>query len=513
MQRGFRGQVPSVVNMAADDPDNYAPTGGHQAYDSPGSLLGDEAMGGIRGGKGYSYQDRYIVCHYPEWSVREGFDQLFIEGTGDVDLRFETSELVWREHVQIKDHEVPPAELRKVVEGFKKKDEGMRGVYQRFVLVSPGLGKKVRSLEEALVRFRGGKPFYSDQPSALQPTEKDLRRRLASLQLSKHADFILEKVDLDVAPADFRNDDRACDFFVGGMLKHPDHQGQIWSAVQPAYAALLRVVSAKRGEILQREVAEATIAEAFRKAKRRADPAVILDIHNWNVEKFDVEADRELDWSAHFDRADRKVPDLETWNDTLLPELRRALREIQEQRTERLLKPRGRCCLSTGIALGASMPLPSGWNLEIQQPTPVTPWRSDVAPHDAYAVTSTSCEIGDDGDAIAVVLDVAGKARYAVSSYLVAAGLQVKALVAIEPPAGGGSNSIADNADAVSFAQGAREKIAEALQRYGVRRTHLFFIGPFGLAAFLGQRLTSLGVVQLYEFTEPGYVPSFTIKT
>jgi hypothetical protein len=499
--------------MAPDTPDNPRPSGEPRIGEHPGSLLNDEAMGGIRGGKGYAYQDRYIVCHYPEWSLRQGFDQLFIEGTGDVDLRFETLELIWREHIQIKDHEVPPAELREVIGSFRKRDKGMPGVYQRFILASPSLSAGVRPLEAALARSRGAEPFYSDQPGALRPTEDDLRKHLAPLQLSAHADFILEKVELHTAPADFRKDGRACDFFVTGILKHPDHQGRIWAAVQPAYAALLRVVSAKRGETLFRKDAEATISEAFREAERKADPAVILDIHNWYVERFDVEADYELDWSASFDRADRKVPDRETWNDALLPELRRTLREIQEQRTERLLKPRGRCCLSTGIALGTSMPRPSGWNLEIQQPTSVTSWRSDAVPHEAYAVRSIACELSGGGDAIAVVLDVAGKARQAVSSYLLSTDLPVKALVAIEPPIGASPGSIADDVDAVSFAQEAREKIAEALHRYGVRKTHLFFFGPFGLAAFLGQRLTSLGVVQLYEFTEPGYAPSCTLKT
>ncbi len=445
--------------------------------------------------------------------MQEGFDQLFLEGTGDVDLRFKTPATVWREHVQIKNHEVPPVELREVVAGFRRRDEGMQGIYKRFILVSPGLSKKVRSLEEALVRFRGGSPFYSDEPSAMQPTEDDVRTRLESLQLSEYADFILEKFELRIAPADFREDGRACDFFVAGMLKHPDHQGRVWASVQPAYAALLRAVSAKRGETLSQEDAEATIKEAFREAKRKADPAVVLDIHNWYPERFAVKADHTLDWSTHFDRADRKVPDSETWNDTLLPELRETLREIQEQRTERLLRLRGRCCLSTGIALGATMPRLSGWNIEVQQPTSVTPWRSDALPHDSYVLRSFECELSDKGDAIAVVLDVAGRARYAVNSYLVAANLPVKALVAVEPPAGSGWDSLANDVDAASFAQGAREKIAEALLRHGVRKTHLFFLGPLGLAAFLGQRLTSLGTVQLYEFTEPGYSPSCLLKT
>ncbi len=501
------------MSTASNAPNNRGSSDKLRVESHPGSLLNEEAMGGIRGGKGFDYQDRYIVCHYPEWSLQEGFDQLFLEGTGDVDLLFKTPETVWRKHVQIKNHEVPPGELREVIEGFRRRDEGMQGIYQRFILVSPGLSRRVRSLEEALVRLRGGRPFYFDEPSAMQPTEDDVRKRLESLQLSEHADFILEKVELHIAPADFRKDGRACDFFVVGMLKHPNHQGRVWASVQPAYAALLRAVSAKRGETLSREEAEATITDAFKEAQKKAEPAVILDIHNWYVEQFDVEADYILDWSPHFDRDDRRVPDSETWNGTLLPELRKTLREIKEQRTERLLKSRGRCCLSTGIALGASMPSPSGWNIEIQQPTSVTPWRSDAPPHESYPVRSIACELSADGDAIAVVLDVTARARYAVSSYVLAANLSVKALVAIEPPVGAGSNSIADDVGAVSFAQSAREEIVEALRRYGVRKTHLFFFGPFSLAAFLGQRLTSVGTVQLYEFTEPGYSPSCLLKT
>ncbi len=442
-----------------------------------------------------------------------GSTNFFSEGTGDVDLRFKTSDMVWREHVQVKNHEVTPAELREVIAGFRRRNEGMQGIYKRFILVSPGLSKEVRSLEEALVRFRRGSPFYSDEPSAMQPTEDDVRARLKSLQLSEHADFILEKVELHIAPADFRKDGRACDFFVMGMLKHPDHQGRVWASVQPAYAALLRAVSAKRGEPLSREDADATVKEAFREAKRKADPAFVLDIHNWYVERFAVEADHTLDWSTHFDRADRKVPGPETWNDTLLPELRETLREIQEQRTERLLRLRGKCCLSTGIALGATMPRLSGWNIEVQQPTSITPWRSDALPHESYAVRKFECKLSDEGDAIAVVLDVAGRGRYAVSSYVISANLSVKALVALEPPAGAGSDALANDVDAVSFAQSAREEIAEALLRHGVRKTHLFFLGPFGLAAFFGQMLTSLGTVQLYEFREPGYSPSCLLKT
>jgi hypothetical protein len=40
-----------------------------------------------------------------------------------------------------------------------------------------------------------------------------------------------------------------------------------------------------------------------------------------------------------------------------------------------------------------------------------------------------------------------------------------------------------------------------------LNRTRLFFYGPFSLAVFLGQQLTSVGEVQLFEYQDPGYVP------
>jgi hypothetical protein len=54
--------------MVPDATDNRGPSPGEPRIEQhPGSLLNEEAMGGIRGGKGFDYQDRYIVCHYPEW--------------------------------------------------------------------------------------------------------------------------------------------------------------------------------------------------------------------------------------------------------------------------------------------------------------------------------------------------------------------------------------------------------------------------------------------------------------
>ena len=82
---------------------------------SRGSLLSPEATGGITGGKGYDFQTRYAACHLPLWLLEGSFHQLFFEGTGDIDIRFKDQGKSSRNHIQVKDHEVSPSELRLVI--------------------------------------------------------------------------------------------------------------------------------------------------------------------------------------------------------------------------------------------------------------------------------------------------------------------------------------------------------------------------------------------------------------
>jgi hypothetical protein len=165
------------------------------------------------------------------------------------------------------------------------------------------------------------------------------------------------------------------------------------------------------------------------------------------------------------------------------------------------------------VALGAAIPQPSGWTIEVQQPPSINVWRSDAKADESYAIRVVACELSNDGDSIALVLDVAGKARTVVSGYVESVNLPVKALISIQPPAGARPGSIGDDKEAVSFARSVKEELGKALYRYGVRKTHLFFYGPFGLAVFVGQRQTSVGSVQMYEFVDPTYVPSCSFRT
>lgn len=245
-------------------------------------------------------------------------------------------------------------------------------------------------------------------------------------------------------------------------------------------------------------------------------PVTNLVIHNWTSEKFNLKADYMLDWSLHFNRQTRSVPEQSVWNEQLLPELQQLRKTIAASTATRLIRFRGKCCLSTGIAMGAVFPGNGSWVFEVLQP--ITSWRSDVMPEAKYQlkineVTPDSFNPDPNGNSIALVLSVTADATANVTDYITDNSLPIKAIIAVEPRAGCGSLSIPNNKEAVSFALAVRDTLKKALTNYKVSSTHLFFNGPLALAIFFGQKLTSVGRVQLYEFKDPGYVPSCTLTT
>jgi hypothetical protein len=477
-----------------------------------GSLLSPEAMGGITAGKGFDFQTRFAACHLPIWLLDPAFHQLFYEGTGDIDLRFQKDGQSSRVHIQVKDHEVTPSELKGVIKHFRNLDEGMPNTYIRFALVCPSLSPKLQPTETGLARFRNAKPFYDDAPSALAPTKEELNERLHKVGLDEaDCGFVYDKLSFDIGYGDFHHDDRAENFFIGRLLSHPDYATKIRVMVQPAYAELLRAIHGKQGAVLERSDVERALRDAV-VATRPGERSIMLWVQNWTRETFDDAADYSLDWSEHFDRTSRRVPSPEIWSAQLLPELRSLKEKIMAERTERLIRFRGKCALSTGVVLGAAFPNIGGWIFEIPQPPSKDAWRSDAEP---AILTDFQVEVEDGsngGTDVVVGVNIRGDGREDIRRYIESTGKPPK-LFAFMGPSVPSSRAIIGPEDACAFARSIRERLGEILKRHDLRHTRLFFYGPFALAVFLGQHLTSLGEVQLFEYQDPGYVPSCSLRT
>ena len=467
-------------------------------------------MGGIVAEKGFDFQTRFAACYIPVWLVDPTFSQLFYEGTGDIDIRFRDRGKSSRIHIQVKDHEVAPAEFRAVVEHFQKLDRAMPDTYTRFDLACPSLASKLQPCETGLGRYRTAKPFYDDTPSALAPTKTELVERLRNVGLNDaQIEFVESKVYFDIGCGDLHHDDRAENVFVGRLLRHPEFADKIRAMVQPAFAELLRAIHSKKGAVFNRSDLEQTLRNAIA-STTSGEKSITVWIQNWTREKFDVPADYSLDWSPLFDRASRRVPVSEIWNTKLLPELTSLKGTIAAERAERVIRLRGKCALSTSVALGMTFPSVGGWIFEIPQPPSTEAWRSDADATNPYEL---QVELANDvGTDLVLCVSISGDSREDVRRYVASTGVPPKLFVIMTPPVSG-NQSIRGSGDAVAFALSARDKLKAILKNHRLTHTRLFFFGPAALAVFFGQQLTSIGEVQLFEYQDPDYVPTCLLKT
>jgi hypothetical protein len=477
----------------------------------PGSLLAPEATGGIAAGKGFDFQTRYAACYVPVWLLKEAFQHLLFEGTGDIDVHYTEAGKVTRIHIQVKDHEVTASELKAVLQQFVKTDTDYADTYKCFELVCPSVASALRPIVNGLARLRGAAAFFEDKPQALAPAKEEVDARLRKAGLEDYLDFIHAKVVFEVDHGDMHHDDRAINHFIGHLLQHPEYANKLRAMVQPAFAEMMRAIAAKKGVTLSRPEIE-TLLRAAVTAGIASEKKITLWLQNWTSEIFDPPADYALDWSAHFDRPTRKVPSPETWNDELIPQLQVLKKKILKDRKERLIRFRGKCALSSGIALGAVFPTVGGWAFEIPQPPAKDDWRSDAPPASPYDLHEEILEGSPDGSDIVLGLNIRGDGRQDILKHIESTGNPPRIFAFMSPPSQG-AQSIAGAGEAVAFGQAVREHLGQLLKKYGLRKTRIFFYGPFALAVFLGQQLTSVGEIQLFEYQDPGYAPSCNLRT
>lgn len=478
---------------------------------SGGSLLSPEAMGGLVALGGFDFQTRYAVCHLPLWLKEGTFHQLFFEGTGDIDIRFKEGEKSSRTHIQVKDHEVSPAELKVVLEAFQKLDSDLPDVYKRFTVACPSLSPTLRPIETGLARLRGAGPFYDDAPAALQPTKEAIDELLRKRGLGHLVDFIHSKVFIDVGHGDLCRDEPALQLFIARLLQHPDYSGKLRAMVEPAFSQVMRAIRASKGIVLERAAIE-TILRSSIGTGQLGEKSITLWIQNWTKESFDPPPDYALDWSSHFDRASRRVPSQAVWNGELLSELNALQKRISAERKERVIRFRGKCSLSTGIAMGTVFPTVGGWTFQIPQPPSTEEWRSDAVATTPYQLRIEVVQGSTEGTDVVLGLNIKGDGRGDILRYVESTGNRPRIFAFVSPPSQG-SQSIAGAPDARAFSQAIRDELGRLLKRYQLRKTRIFFYGPFALAVFLGQHLTSVGEIQLFEYQEPGYIPSCSLRT
>lgn len=250
-------------------------------------------------------------------------------------------------------------------------------------------------------------------------------------------------------------------------------------------------------------------------ALQEATPSVGLWIHGWARRAWELPPTVELDWTRHFDRATRTVPDEGTWRRLLLPELLAARQSVADRPDGAFIDFRGKLPLSSVLAVGFHFPEAAGYRFRVEQPTrgETFLWRSDVGPS-ARRLREIECEGAPEGQFLLAVFQLTGDARLDVERFASKHVGLFRAVLFLEPEEGPSDGAVSSAGDAVAFAVQAREHLRRARVRWRVGVIHLLLYAPASCCLLLGQRLNAVGTVVAYERTSAGgYVAALTLET
>jgi SMODS-associated and fused to various effectors sensor domain len=151
-----------------------------------------------------------------------------------------------------------------------------------------------------------------------------------------------------------------------------------------------------------------------------------------------------------------------SWNNELIPELDALRKKIQKERKERLIRFRGKCALSSGVALGAVFPTVGGWAFEIPQPPSKGDWRSDTPPTNPYDLRVEMIDGNPQGPDIVLGPNIKGDGRQDILKYVESTGNPPRIFAFMSPPSQG-AQSIGGAGDACAFGQAVRETLGQLL--------------------------------------------------
>lgn len=228
--------------------------------------------------------------------------------------------------------------------------------------------------------------------------------------------------------------------------------------------------------------------------------------------------DKIVDWTEYydFDQEPRKLASTETWERSLLPELKESREELAQGRSGLTLNLKGKIPLSGAFVIGTVFQETLGYTLQVEQwrAGKSALWHSDAAPSDLKFRLEQ--EQGHSGQNLAIALAISRKVWPDVERFYQHPDYDLDAVVYFEPDTevGAGDRALSSEADAVALVSHAKQLVDQYRQSYQATTIHLLLVAPMGFAAFLGHRLRAIGEVITYEHqvTLPQkYVPSAKI--
>jgi SMODS-associated and fused to various effectors sensor domain len=459
------------------------------------SLLERQSRGGDIGEGGINFQADVVLSMIPRWLRMEGFTSMVRESMGDAEAKFFAPGRGYKkEFIEVKDHQMNPAEFWHEVERFKQMERAVGGEFQWFTLASAGLHKDLHPLVNSLRRIRDPYDFYEDS-QIFKNSYDDYRARVTGLgKTDEDADFLFRKV-LILGNLSLARDTGKVLFKHSLNENLPYHRDLPDRILEEIYTELSTFVRGRRNQTITRNEIETSLRA--RVPAQSQPPVFPIHLHT-AISEIETDADSSalrFEWADFFAGENRNYPPPEVWNERLVGELLETKNWILERRTTRRIYLTGNRRLSTSLAIGSIFSAVAGFSIDMQQRA------EQIFATDAHAAPETpdyelqSQLLGSEkGERFIVSIGIKLNVVPEVDEYIQKQGLSDLPRLHVK-----GDAPIISAEQANLVTGKIKSLISENIFRSGAKQIDLFIAAPSFLALFLGHRLNAMASVQCYE--------------
>jgi hypothetical protein len=268
--------------------------------------------------------------------------------------------------------------------------------------------------------------------------------------------------------------------------------------------------STRRGRRAGPRLTLSAIQEAVEARKLRVDSArAIVSIATLLPDPLARHALYAIDWVERFEGEDanlkRRPRPPATW-----AQLQADIEAIPSQLgSVKRVVVTGSMRLAPAFAVGAALRMVSGFDVAVVQRGEF--WRSE-APYATAATPAVTERAIDQGEDLAVAIEVSVPIADEVTAWVRDRALPVRRLVVIGPTSGPRDNAVAGAEEACALAVGIRDALRQHVK--GHPRVHLFIAAPMALALLLGHRWNRVAPTVVYEdLAALGYEAAFSVNS
>jgi len=462
------------------------------------SLLEPQSRGGEIADSGFSFQDRVILAHIPDWIGQEGFTAMVKEATGDFEAKFYVPNRGFeKDLVEVKDHTLSPNEFWKEIARFQQIEDGSPNTYRRFTLIGTGASKELQPILNGLKRVQGSQDFYEEQDAVRSNSIDEYIRLIESNDHTKQdALFLIKYVTVETDWSTVKSTGEAIfkDKLVKALQEYEDLPTRILNDI---YNHLSTFIRNNINRPISRKELEINLQEKIPTNQRPAIRPIVVYTAITPNDNPSFPGLR-FDWTQFSGGEIRTISPPEHW-DCLLHDLQETRTWIENHRNTKRIRLEGNRRLPACFAFGSVLSAVRGYAIEMD-------CRGEAFTTDCHSTPDTPPYFlkhqltQKEGNILVVSISIARNIVAEVQDNLDRLGLSDESFLDIQ-----GDLAITSPEQANLVVKNIKDSIVQNLQSTSCNAIHLFYAGPAHLALFLGHRLDATAPVTCYGWSGGKY--------